>query len=70
MFLGVNTQSHSRKREEVGTVRLSLVIDEPTWKALRAATEEERTERGRASMNALLNRLIADFLAKRKGGKR
>jgi hypothetical protein len=70
MFLSVNTQKHSRKREEVGTVRLSLVIDEPTWKALRAAAEEERTERGRASMNALVNRLIADFLAKRKGGKR
>ena len=47
-------------------MRLSLVIDEPTWKALRAAAEEERTDRGRASMNALINRLIAEHLAKRK----
>jgi len=51
-------------------VRLSLVIDEATWKGLRAAAEEERTERGRASMNALINRLIAEYLARRqKGGK-
>jgi hypothetical protein len=50
-------------------VRLSLVIDEPTWKGLRAAAEEERTERGRASMNALINRLISEYLTKRKGGK-
>jgi hypothetical protein len=70
MFLSMKTQKHSKAREEVGTVRLSLVIDEATWKGLRAAAEEERTERGRASMNALINRLIAEYLAKRKGGKR
>ncbi len=50
-------------------MRLSIVLEEETWKALRAAAEEERTARGRASMNALINRLIADYLAKRKGGK-
>ena len=51
-------------------MRLSLVIDEATWKGLREATEDERTSRGRASMNALINRLIAEYLAKRraKGG--
>jgi hypothetical protein len=70
MFVSVKTQKHSRKRKEVGTVRLSLVIDEPTWKGLRQAAEEERTERGRASMNALINRLIAEYLVRRqKGGK-
>ncbi|HWT77491.1 MAG TPA: hypothetical protein VN648_01660 [Candidatus Methylomirabilis sp.] len=49
-------------------MRLSLVIDEATWRDLRQAAEEERTERGRASMNALINRLIAEHLAKRKKG--
>lgn len=38
-----------------------------TWKALRSAAEEDRTPRDRASVNALVNRLIADHLAKRKG---
>ncbi len=52
-------------------MRLSLVIDEATWKGLRAAAEEERTKRGRASMNALINRLIQEYLEKRqrKGGQ-
>lgn len=52
-------------------MRLSVEVDEATWKALRSAAEEERTERGRASVNALVNRLIAEHLAKRKakGGK-
>ena len=68
MFISVKTQRHSKKREEVSTVRLSLVIDEATWRDLRQAAEEERTERGRASMNALINRLIAEHLAKRKKG--
>ena len=70
MFINVKTQKHSQKREEVRTVRLSLVIDEAMWKGLRVAAEEERTERGRASMNALINRLIQEYLEKRKGGKR
>ncbi len=71
MFLSVNTQKRSKKREEVGTVRLSLVVDEATWRELRNAAETERSERGRASVNALLNRLIAEYLVKRKpkGGK-
>jgi hypothetical protein len=70
MLLSMKAQKHSKARKEVRTVRLSLVIDEATWKGLRAAAEEERTERGRASMNALINRLIAEYLARRqKGGK-
>lgn len=48
-------------------MRLSIEVEEATWKALRSAAEEERTERGRASVNALVNRLIAEHLAKRKG---
>lgn len=55
-----------KRKKEVRNVRLSLIIDEPTWKALRAATEEERTLRGRASMNALINRLIQEYLSQRK----
>ena len=51
-------------------MRLSIEVDEGTWKALRAASEEERTERGRASMNALVNRIIREHLAKRKKGGR
>ncbi len=48
-------------------VRLSIEVDETTWKALREVAEEERTPRGRASVNALVNKLIAEHLAKRKG---
>ena len=47
-------------------MRLSLVVDEATWKGLRNAAEQERSARGRASVNALLNRLIAEYLAKRR----
>ncbi len=52
-------------------MRLSIVVDEPTWKELRDAAEGERSDRGRASVNALVNRLIAEYLTKRKvkGGK-
>ena len=57
-----------KKREEVKTVRLSINVDETTWKRLRNAAEVERDERGRASVNALVNRLIQEYLAKR-GGK-
>ncbi len=58
----------AKKREEVRMVRLGVTVDEETWKKLRGAAEEERTGRGRASVNALLQRLIAEFLA-RKGGR-
>ena len=58
----------SKKREEVKTVRLSITVDEATWLKLRHAAEQERESRGRASINALLQRLIAEYLA-RKGGK-
>ena len=52
-------------------VRLSIEVDEATWRELRNAAEAERSPRGRASINALVNRLIAEYLAgrKRKGGR-
>jgi hypothetical protein len=56
------------RREGVKVVRLSINVDETTWKRLRNAAEVERDERGRASVNALVNRLIQEYLAK-KGGK-
>jgi hypothetical protein len=51
-------------------MRLSVVVEERVWRELREAAASERTERGRASMNALVNRLIRACLAKRrrKGG--
>jgi hypothetical protein len=49
----------------VSIVRLSIVVDEATWKALRDAAETERSEQGRASVNVLVNRLIAEYLTKR-----
>ena len=59
------------KQGEVRTVRLSIVVDEGTWRALRAAAERERPEgKGRASINALVGRLIAEYLGKQKGGRR
>ncbi len=54
------------KREEVKAVRLSINVDEATWKRLRNAAEAERDERGRASVNALVNKIIQEYLA-RKG---
>ncbi len=67
MIISVKTQKRFRvKQKEVINVRLSLVVDEATWRELRNAAESERSDRGRASVNALLNRLIADYLAKRK----
>jgi hypothetical protein len=56
------------RREEVKTVRLSITVDEPTWRKLRHAAETEREgPRGRASVNALVQRLIDEYL--RKGGE-
>ena len=52
-----------RKREEVRMVRLSVTVDEGTWRKLRDAAEQERE--GRASINALVQRLIAEYLAKK-----
>ena len=48
-------------------MRLSIVVDEATWRQLRDAAEADRSEQGRASINALVNRLIAEYLARRKG---
>ncbi len=55
-----------KRKKEVRAVRLSLVVDEIMWKALRQIAESERSERGRASINALVNRVLAEYLAKRK----
>ncbi len=57
-----------KRREEVKTVRLSITVDEATWRKLRDAAELERESRGRASINALVQRLIQEYLA-RRGGK-
>ncbi len=58
-----------KPREEVGMVRLSVVVDEATWRKLRRAAEQDREgARGRASVNALLQRIIDEYLA-RRGGK-
>lgn len=55
----------AKKREEVKAVRLSITVDEATWRKLRDAAEQERESRGRASINALVQRLIAEHLARR-----
>ncbi len=54
--------------KEVRLVKMTVTVDEATWYKLRHIAEQEREgPRGRASVNALLQRLIAQFLAK-KGG--
>ncbi len=58
------------KRKEVGTVRLSVVLDEKSWRELRSIAELERTGQGRASVNALLQRLVAEYLERRRKGGR
>ena len=59
----------AKRRGEVRTVRLSVNVDEETWRKLRHEAEQEREgPRGRASVNALLQRLIEEHLSK-KGGK-
>ncbi len=67
----MNARKSTQPRKEVRFVRLSIEVDEATWKALREIAEEDRTPRGRASVNALVNKLIAEHLSKRKakGGK-
>ena len=56
-------------RGEVRAVRLSIIVDEGTWRALRDAAVRERPEgKGRASINALVGRLIAEYLGKQKRG--
>lgn len=66
ILLSVNTQKSFKQRKGGGSVRLSIVVDEATWRGLRDAAEAQRSTRGRASVNALINRLIAEYLAKRK----
>lgn len=47
-------------------VRLSITVEEAIWRALRDAAEAERSEFGRASVNAVVNRFIADGLGRRR----
>ncbi len=57
------------KRAEVSRVRLSIDVDEATWRKLRDAAEREREAAGgKASVNALVGRLIDAYLAQ-KGGR-
>lgn len=59
---------HARQaKKEVRLVRLSITVDEGTWRKLRDAASEEREAHGRASVNALVQRLIAEYLARRGG---
>lgn len=53
------------ERKEVKPVRLSITVDESTWRKLRDAATQEREARGRASVNALVQRLIAEYLTRR-----
>jgi|PlaIllAssembly_1097288.scaffolds.fasta_scaffold580094_2 hypothetical protein len=57
-----------KRQADVKTVKLTVTVDETTWKRLRGIAESERSGQGRASLNALINKLIAEYLAK-KGGK-
>ena len=58
------------KPKEVKMVRVAFNVEEATWRKLRDLAEVERAQlaRGRASVDALLNRVVAEYLA-RKGGK-
>ena len=57
-----------KRKPEGKPVKLTVTVDETTWKRLRTAAESERSGQGRASLNALINRLIAEYLAE-KGGR-
>jgi hypothetical protein len=58
------------KPTEVRRVRLAITVDVDTWRKLRdrAEVERETQYRGRASVNALVNRMITECLG-RRGGK-
>ncbi len=53
-------------------MRLTVDVDEAMWRELRTAAEEDRSDQGRASVAAIVKRLLAEYLAqrKRKGGRR
>ncbi len=58
-------------REPKEFVGINLRLPTATWLELRRAVEERREqEGGRASMNALINVLIAEYLATRKRARR
>ncbi len=55
--------------KETRLVKMTVTVDETTWRKLRHIAEQERMgARGRASVNALLQWLINEFLT-RRGGK-
>lgn len=51
-------------------MRLTVDVDEKTWRALRDAAEETRPAKGKPSLNKLLNAVIAAFLQTRRRGTR
>jgi hypothetical protein len=46
------------------TIRLTVPVEESTWKKLRTVAENERTQ-GRASVSSVIVRLIESGLAQR-----
>jgi hypothetical protein len=58
------------KPKEVRKVRVAFNVEEATWRKLRDLAEVACAQlaRGRASVDALLNRIVAEYLTK-KGGK-
>jgi hypothetical protein len=65
------SRDKAKTGEEVKTVRLTVDVDEAMWRELRTAAEEDRSEQGRASVAAIVKRLLTEYLAqrKRKGGR-
>ena len=63
----MNTGTRIKKEKEAKTVRLTVDVDEATWRELRTAAEEDRSEQGRASVAAIVKRLLNEYLSKRKG---
>jgi hypothetical protein len=47
----------------VATVRISVVVDEPTWRRLRDLAADSRVANGRASVSAVAARMIEERLA-------
>jgi hypothetical protein len=50
-------------------MRLSVVVDETRWRELRDLAEVERPSHGRASVSALVNRLIEEHLSRKRPGR-
>jgi hypothetical protein len=54
------------KPKEVRMVRVAFNVEEATWRKLRDLAEVERAKhaKGRASVDALLNRIVAEYLTR------